>query len=70
MPSTKTWLPSQSTTQRGDSSARLSVAMMELDQLIIRVSQIGTLPDQSMADAPRLRVASKGYCQFNCRRAQ
>ena len=58
MLSTKTFPPSPTTTQLVDSSARLSVAMMKLDQLIIRINQIGTLPDQSLADVPCLRVVS------------
>jgi hypothetical protein len=59
MPSAKTFLPSPSTTQTENPSARLSLAIRNLDQLIIRVGHIGTLANPSMPNTPRILVVSK-----------
>ena len=59
MTSTKIFPPSHATSQTGDPSARLSLAIMKLDHLIIRVSHIGTLTDQPLSETPHIQVLSK-----------
>ena len=59
MPSDKTLLPSPSTTQTENPSARLSLAIFKLDQLIIRVGNIGTLTDRSFLETPRIQLVPK-----------
>jgi hypothetical protein len=59
MSSANTFSPSQETTQTGDPSARLSLAIRNLDQLIMRVGHIGTLTNPSRSNTPRLLVVSK-----------
>jgi hypothetical protein len=58
MSSTKTLPPSPVTSQTGDPSARLSLAIRNLDRLIIRVGHIGTLTNPSMSNTPRILVVS------------
>lgn len=50
MPSPQTLLTTDSNSQRCHSSARLSSVILELDKLIIRVSQLGTQIDQPTSD--------------------
>jgi len=50
MPSSQADLSTDSNSQRCHPSARLSLAILELDKLIIRVSQLNTLPDEPTLD--------------------
>ena len=59
MSSTKTFPPSHVTSQTEDPSTRLSLAIFKLDQLIIRVGNIGTLTDRSFLETPRIQLVSK-----------
>ena len=50
MPSSQTDLSADSNAQRCHPSARLSLAILKLDKLIIRVSQLSTRIDQPPSD--------------------
>jgi len=59
MSSTKTFPPSHATSQTEDPSTRLSLAIVKLDQLIIRVANIGTLTDRSFLETSHIRFISQ-----------